>query len=115
MTHFENFEQFWPHFLSSHRRPMTRWLHVAAVSVGAAGLAAAVRRRRMTPLLLGAAAGFALATTAHSLLEGNTPENLGRPLWAARGLLRLCLRTVTGSINAEVADLPAPDSATWVR
>ena len=92
-------------------------MHVAAVSVAAVGLFSAVRQRRLMPLVLGGAAGFALATVAHPLFEGNTPENLGRPLWAARGLLRLCARTVTGRINAEVAELdafkePAASSAT---
>ena len=86
--------------------------HVAALGAAAVGMYAAVRRRRLSPLLIGGAAAFTLATAAHPLFEGNTPQNLGRPLWAARGFLRLCVRTVTGRISAEVADLPAADSAT---
>lgn len=112
MSQLETFEQFWPHFLSSHRQPATRWMHVAAVGAATVGIYAAVRRRRLAPLLVGSAAAFALATAAHPLFEGNTPQNLGRPLWAARGFLRLCVRTVTGRISAEVAELPAADSAT---
>lgn len=112
MSQLETFEQFWPHFLSSHRHPGTRWMHVAAVGAATVGLYTAVRRRRLAPLLVGGAAAFALATGAHSLFEGNTPQNLGRPLWAARGFMRLCVRTVTGRINAELADLPAAGSAT---
>ncbi len=112
MSQLATFEQFWPHFLSSHRRPVTRFMHVAALGAAAVGMYAAVRRRRLSPLLIGGAAAFTLATAAHPLFEGNTPQNLGRPLWAARGFLRLCVRTVTGRISAEVADLPAADSAT---
>lgn len=107
----ETFEQFWPHFLSSHRQPLTRWLHVAAVGVGALGLIKGVRQRRVGPVLWGAATGAALALGAHPLVEGNRAENGGQPLWAARALLRMCLRTVTGSIGAEIAALPTDHAA----
>lgn len=103
----ETFEQFWPHFLASHRQPLTRWLHVAAVGVGTLGLVKAVRRHRLGPALWGSAVGAALALGAHPLVEGNRAENGGQPLWATRALLRMCLRTVSGSIAADIAALPA--------
>lgn len=105
------FEQFWPHFLSSHRQPLTRWLHVAAVGVGTLGLLRAMRQRRLGPAFWGTAAGVALALGAHPLVEGNRAENGGQPLWAARALLRMCVRTVSGSIGAEIAELPTDPAA----
>jgi hypothetical protein len=102
---FDSFEQFWPHFLSSHLRASTRWAHVAAVGAGLAGAALAWRSRKAWPLAAGVGAGAALAGLAHPLFEGNTPENLGMPLWAARAVMRMCLRTVTGSIDAEIAQI----------
>lgn len=111
MSQPETFEQFWPHFLSSHRQPLTRWLHVAAVGVGTIGVIKALRQRRLGPALLGTAAGAALALGAHPLVEGNRAENGGQPLWAARALLRLCARTISGSIDADLAELPPEPAA----
>ncbi|MCA9682376.1 MAG: DUF962 domain-containing protein [Myxococcales bacterium] len=102
---FSDFESFWPHFLSSHMRAATRWAHVAALAVGVLGLIATIVLRHWLPLVLGAAGTAALAVGAHPLFEGNRAENLGRPLWGARGFWRLCVRTIAGSIEAEVAAL----------
>jgi hypothetical protein len=102
---FATFEQFWLHFLSSHLRSSTRWAHVAALGAGLAGAGLAWRSRKAWPLAAGVGAGVALALGAHPLLEGNTAENLGTPLWSARALVRMCLRTVTGSIDADLAAL----------
>lgn len=104
---FETFEQFWPHFLSSHRKPSTRWAHVAAMGVGAAGALLALRYRRVWPAIAGFSAASAMAGGAHTIFEGNTPENANRPLWAARAFTRLCARTITGAIKAEVEGLEA--------
>jgi hypothetical protein len=111
MSQPETFEQFWPHFLSSHRQPLTRWLHVAALGVGALGVLTALRQRRLGPALLGTTAGAALALFAHPLVEGNRAENGGQPLWAARALLRMCGRTISGSIAADLAELERDSAA----
>ena len=106
-----DFEQFWLHFLSSHRKPATRWAHTVGLSLGVLGGAAALVQRRVTPLLLGAGAFAALALGAHPLFEANTPENFGRPLWAARALGRMWLRTLNGSIEADIERLDREQAA----
>lgn len=100
---FKDFEEFWPHFLSSHQNSLTRWMHVAGVASGAGGIVAALVLRKKWPLFVGAGMFGALALGAHPLVEGNHAENLGRPLWGARGLLRMCFRTVTGTIDEDLA------------
>jgi hypothetical protein len=76
---FETFEQFWPHFLSSHLKASTRWAHVGSTALGLAGVAVGLRRRSAWPLIVGAAGAAALAIGAHPLFEGNTAENVGHP------------------------------------
>ena len=98
-----DFDEFWLHFLSSHRRGATRWAHVAGVTLGAAGLLAALGTRKLWPLAVGAGALAALAIGAHPVFEGNRAENTGRPIWAARALGRMWLRQVTGTIDADLA------------
>jgi hypothetical protein len=101
----EDFEQFWLHFLSSHKGAQTRWAHVAGISLGVLGAAAAVGTRKLWPLAIGAGAFAALAIGAHPLLEGNRAENFGRPLWAARALGRMWVRQVTGTIDRDLAEI----------
>lgn len=95
----QDFETFYLHFLTSHTRSVTRWMHVAAVGAGAAGVAISLTTRRALP----AAVGAGLAVGAHPLFEGNVPQNAGRPLWAARAVLRMCIRQVTGAIDVDLA------------
>lgn len=108
---FADFEAFWRHFLSSHTDPLVRACHVAGLLCGALGLFEALRRRRLWPLLLGGGAFAGLAILSHPLLTGHWPENLGHPLWGARALLRLCARTLDGSIDKEVAEMEAAGRA----
>jgi hypothetical protein len=103
METYENFESFYQHFLSSHTRAVTRWMHVAGLSIGATGVAIAARTRRPLPALLGIGVGTALLVGSHPVFEGNTPQNGGRPLWGARALVRMCVRQVTGAIEADLA------------
>lgn len=98
----EDFEGFYLHFLTSHTRAVTRWMHVAAVGAGVTGVAISAVTRRPLPALVGIGAGVALAVGAHPLFEGNVPENAGRPLWAARAVLRMCFRQVTGAIDSDL-------------
>lgn len=107
---FNDFEAFWPHFLSSHQHGLTRWMHVLGVTSGAAGIAAALVLRKKWPLALGAGMFAAFALGAHPLVEGNHAENLGRPIWGARALLRMCARTVTGTITEDLARLSKTES-----
>ncbi len=99
----QDFETFYLHFLTSHTRAITRWMHVAALGAGATGIAISAATRRPMPAILGIGVGVALAVGAHPVFEGNTPQNAGRPLWAARAVLRMCYRQVTGGIDADMA------------
>lgn len=103
----KDFESFWPHFLNNHQNPMVRWAHVAALGCGIGALLAARRGRVARAVAFGGvAAGLALAS--HQILDGHAPQNFGRPLWAARGFLRLCSRTVSGRIQDDLDQLNTP-------
>src|SRR5262245_58461874 len=93
-----DFEEFWQRFIQSHRSAAVRWCHVAALGCGAAGLLGALTTRRVFPLILGGGGMAAFAVLSHPIFTGHWPENSGRPLYGARAFLRLCLRTVNGSI-----------------
>jgi hypothetical protein len=102
-TEQDDFETFYLHFLTSHTRAITRWMHVAAVGAGITGAAVSIATRRPLPVILGAAASLALAVGSHPLFEGNVPQNAGQPGYGGRALLRMCFRQVTGAIDADLA------------
>ena len=70
-------------------------------------MAWAIHRRSISPALKGAALAAALAVGGHPVFQGDQPKNFGRPLWAARAFLRLCVRTITGRAERELAEMRA--------
>jgi hypothetical protein len=100
---FENFEQFWPHFMASHTKASTRWAHVIAVASGLASAGIALHRRSPWPAVVGSMGAVALALGAHPIFEGNVPENTGNFPWAIRANFRLFFRMLTGTLEFEAA------------
>lgn len=103
----DDFEAFWKHFLADHPSALNRWAHVAALAAGAGGALWAIRTRRITPALTGAALAALFAGGGHPVFQGDRPQNFGRPLFAARAFFRLCWRTVTGRAGEELAEMQA--------
>jgi hypothetical protein len=86
---FDEFEQFFPWYVSQHSRRTTRWMHFAGTHLGAATALAGVVTRR--PVLL---AGFpvisySVAWFSHFVIEKNNPASFGNPLWSLRGDVRM--------------------------
>jgi hypothetical protein len=106
-----DFEAFWKKFLADHPSAPNRWAHVAALAAGAGGLALALARRSAWPAVVGAGAAALFAVGGHPLFQGDRPKNFGKPVWAARAFLRLCVRTVTGAADRELADMAAASAA----
>jgi hypothetical protein len=101
-TRYDDFDAFWEHFVRSHTRPGTQWMHTAGVAVWCGGIAASVVRRTPWPFVVGSAAFAALAVGAHPLFEGNWPENAGQPLFGILGNFRMAWHTLRGTMAAEV-------------
>jgi hypothetical protein len=107
----DDFEAFWKKFLSDHPSSLNRWMHVAALVAGTTGVGRALSRRSIKPALVGFALAGAFAFVGHPLFQGDRPKNFGRPRYAARAFLRLCIRTVTGEAQRELAEMSNQSSA----
>ena len=105
MSEPKDFEEFWSQFVRGHRSPLLRWCHVAALGCAAGAALSLARGRILRAAVLGGTAA-ALAGGSHYVIDGHGPENLGHPLWGGRAFVRLCVRTVLGTISAEIP--PAP-------
>ena len=78
---YRSFTEFWPFYVSQHRRPLTRWLHF----IGTVGV--------FPLLLLGIWAspwwflamplcGYGFAWLSHFTVEHNRPATFEYPLWS---------------------------------
>ncbi len=102
MTDDGSFEAFWLHFVRSHTRPATWWMHTAGVVIFCAGATRAVQTRRVVPLVVSGAAFGVFAVAAHPLFEGNWPENTNRLFYGVLANFRMAFHTLRGTMAAEV-------------
>jgi hypothetical protein len=86
---FGSFEEYFPHYVSQHSRPATRWLHFAGAHLGAVAAAAALVRRQPAGILALPLIGYWVARGSHRAVEKNRPATFAHPLWSVRGDLRM--------------------------
>jgi hypothetical protein len=86
---FSSFEEYFPHYVSQHSRPATRWLHFAGAHLGAVAAAAALVRRQPAGILALPLIGYWVARGSHLAVEKNRPATFAHPLWSLRGDLRM--------------------------
>jgi len=86
---FGSFEEYFPHHVSRHSRPATRWLHFAGAHLGALAAATALVRRRPAGILALPLIACWVAWGSHRAVEKNRPAGFAHPLWSLRGDLRM--------------------------
>jgi hypothetical protein len=98
----ENYEEFWPYYVSQHLHPATRVIHVGATSAALACGAAGVVL--FNPLLAAASPviGYGPAWVSHFAIEKNKPASFGHPLWSLRANFRQVRKFFTGRLEADV-------------
>ena len=86
---FATYEEFWPHYLREHARPLTRGIHAAGTGLGLLILFWALVTGR--PLLLPVAlvVGYGFAWGSHMLVEQNRPATFSHPLWSLASDFRM--------------------------
>jgi hypothetical protein len=97
------FKEYWPLYLSAHRRPATRACHYLAT---AAGISAAVIALLLhAPSIFIATIGlcYVVAIASHRFIEHNRPLILINPAWGAIADLRMTWLALTGGLRAEFA------------
>ncbi len=99
---FQSFKDFWPFYLSEHKQPVTRAIHLGGTITGLALAGAAVVAGVWWLPLLGLGAAYGAAWTAHALIEKNTPATFKYPLWSLRGDFKMLKHFATGTLQQEV-------------
>lgn len=95
-----SFEEFWPYYLTQHRHPVSRGLHLAGTLLALICLALALTA---SPLwgLAAPLCGYGLAWLGHFAFERNRPATFRYPLWSLRADWRMFRRMLTGRLNPQ--------------
>jgi len=89
----------WNLYLSGHRHPQNRLLHVAGWVLLLLCLSAAAWFGSWLLVLLGTLGSYSLAWLGHFAFERNVPESFRDPLFSGRASLRLFLSIVFGKMR----------------
>jgi hypothetical protein len=103
----KDFDAFWRIYVQMHARPATRGLHFLATSAMMACVAQGVRTRRIRWLLAAPLVDYAIAQSAHRLVEKNRTQPYRNPPWHLQAELRLWWLTLTDRMDEEVARITA--------
>lgn len=95
------YEEFWPYYVSEHRKAATRALHFLGTTLVLAAVAAAILRSPWW-LLVAPVAGYGPAWIAHFFVEKNRPATFTYPVWSLRGDFRMYGLILRGRMGPEV-------------
>ena len=99
------FEDFWPFYVSQHRRHGTRVLHFIGTTLGLLLLARGVSLGNPAFVLWALVAGYGFAWVGHFFIEKNRPATFAYPLWSFLGDVRMYGLMWRGKMTAEVERL----------
>jgi len=103
MATFEDFEQYWAHFVREHSASSGRLIDLAGLGAAALSLAAGLTSRRRRWLVLAAPLLAAVPALAHhAAAGGDSPLTPRRLWWWLRADLRLAGKTLAGTMAAEL-------------
>lgn len=82
---YKSFEEFYPFYLSQHRRPATRALHVVGLLLGLYCLGYVLWTGRWVGLFTVPVAGYLPSWIGHFFFEKNRPATFRYPLYSLMG------------------------------
>jgi hypothetical protein len=99
------FADFWPFYVSQHRRPATRLLHFVGTTLGLMFLIRAVSTGNAMFVMSGLAAAYGFAWAGHYFIEKNRPATFTYPVWSLAGDFKMYGLMLLGRMAVEVERL----------
>lgn len=96
MERIKTYREFWPLYLSEHRRAGNRVMHFSGTSLAILLLAAALWRHEPNLIPLAVVVGYGFAWVGHFAIEKNRPATLRYPLWSLISEFRLWALMLSG-------------------
>lgn len=79
---FNSLKEFYPYYLSEHKNPISRRLHLLGSSIGAICLIVALYTWQWGYVLAGLIMGYGLAWIGHFFFEHNRPATFKHPIYS---------------------------------
>lgn len=95
---FASFREFYPYYLSEHRDPTCRRLHVVGSTLVLVIVAAAALSGRWSWLWAAPVAGYGFAWVGHYFFEGNRPATFRHPFYSFVGDWAMYRDVLTGRL-----------------
>jgi hypothetical protein len=105
----ETFDEFWPHYVHSHRHPVNRALHYVGTTSAIGTVVAAAVTLNPAWLLATPVVGYGPAWIGHFFFEKNKPATWEHPLWSLRGDFKMYVLALRGKMKIEVERLCGGD------
>ena len=102
---FRNLDEFWPFYITQHRRMGTRTLHFARTTGGLLCLAGALFRLDIRFIAAGFGWAYGLAWIGHFFIEKNAPATFRYPLLSFRADFRMYALMWRGEMEREIGRL----------
>jgi len=102
MRRATSYRDFWPLYLTEHRAPGNRALHLFGTGLALLLLAAAALLADWRPVPAAVLAGYSFAWAGHAFVERNRPATFTHPLWSLASDLRMFALWLSGRLGAEL-------------
>jgi hypothetical protein len=101
---FQSISEFYPYYLSEHRKPLTRMMHFAGTLLLIMCLVYAFYMQQWLLLLLVPVLGYGFAWASHALIERNKPATFTYPVYSLGSDFIMFWDMLTGRINKRMAE-----------
>jgi len=105
---FDDYAQFWAHYLREHGRAETRLWHFFGTGVAIVCIGGLIATGSLWFLAGAIVAGYGPAWIAHMIIEGNWPATFTHPLWSLISDLRMFGLWLSGRLGSELARAGVP-------
>ncbi|MET0390776.1 MAG: DUF962 domain-containing protein [Polyangiales bacterium] len=110
-----SFEDFWPHYVAAHRKPLNRAFHYAGTTAALGCVATGVATLNPLWFLAAPVVGYGPAWFGHFVIEGNRPATFGYARYSLMGDFKMLGLALRGRMGDEVTRLlgspnPGPDA-----
>ncbi len=99
---FRNYNEFWPYYLRSHSRAITRGSHYLGIGVVFALAGIGIALDSWIYLAAAIPAGYMIALCGHILIEHNFPVTCFHPFWSIRSVFRMLFMAISGRLRIEL-------------
>jgi hypothetical protein len=109
MSHL-TYREFWPFYVSQHRKPVTRRLHFIGTTAVILCVVGAILLREPLLLVVGLVAAYGPAWIGHFFIERNRPATFRNPFLSIVGDFHMYGLMWAGRMNEEVRRVAAARS-----